>query len=685
MVAVGPSWESFHKADHRQTASSASQKTIAEIGHSDPNVSLYVAVRSIPTDALQIQDSISTQKPRLPQHFAKCSVDSDGNLTVDTSESLQSRLGELEQFFAPFHNKFLQIVAETDTAEHIERHGTFRVCLVFEFTPPAFVYNSNKIDVVWVAHDVDNGALAGCVTESPLAHEASAKTFSSKNKRPGSDDTFQTKRRKSCTHELSHPVPSSTVVGLKKGDDSKGSDDDDNSDFEELVDTQYSPTSIRIDNAVAIERCIDNQLKHMKQVGCRVVAKAWIKAKEPRKQTKYPYNGGDRKKEASGIYGNENTGELTKPPWWPSTEGWQRGEGCRHKEPDHLKKADAERLILLKHLLRKCPVAALQESTKAVQPQESTKPPPSTSTTLNREAMKYLKEVYRIRGHQERYEDNQIDGSTTISVALPINDGHRVSNGTTIVERHGTPAEDSPNLLTPSDALSPANSLDPSQQQRSRHGSCPLNVSNEACNELGLPSGDDMHVPPPRPEQNVAYPLGHEFSDLGSFDVSTGNGTRALEHRKFDHHPDEFRLALRPQNRNYASDQKYLRTAASSSFQGEQAYNPGLYSGNAGLPLACSGKSEWAGLTEHPAEAICARDDTLFTHGLALWPTSTFQKEQYDFGNASMCTSSMASIEQGFPPPQGKFRQSWDFQRFGHYDEARHCSGAAPNIHPSDL
>lgn len=656
MVAVGPSWESFHKADHRQTASSASQNTIAETVHSDPNVSLYgrckIPVLSLGTTT---QDSISTPKPRLPQHFAKCSVDSDGNLTVDTSESLQSRLGELEQFFAPFHNKFLQIVTERDTAEHIDRH----------------------------AHDVDNGTLAGCVTKSPLAHEASAKTCSSKNKRPASNDTFQTKRRKSCTDELSHPVPSSTVVGLKKGDNSKGSDDDENSDFEELVDTQYSPTSIRIDNAVAIERCIDNQLKHMKQVGCRVVAKAWIKAKEPRKQTKYPYNGGDRKKEASGIYGNENTGELTKPPWWPSTEGWQRGEGCRHKEPDHLKKA--ERLILLKHLLRKCPVAALQESTKAVQPQESTKPPPSTSTTLNRQAMKYLKEVYRVRGHQERYEDNQIDGSTTISVALPISDGQRVSNGTTIVERDGIPAEDSPNLLTPSDTLSPANSLDPSQQQRPRHGSCPLNVPNEACNELGLPSGDDMHVPPPRPRQNVAYPLGHGFSDLGSFDVSTGNVTRVLEQGKFGHHPDEFRLALRPQNRTYASDQKYLRTAASSSFQGEQAYNPGLYSGNAGLPLACSGKSEWAGLTEHPAEAICARDDTLFTHGLALWPASTFQKEQYDFGNASMCTSSMASIEQGFPPPQGKFRQSWDFQRFSHYDEARHCSGAAPNIHPSDL
>ena len=42
---------------------------------------------------------------------------------VSSSAPLQSRLGEL--FSAPFRDKFLQIVAETDATVHIERQGTF--------------------------------------------------------------------------------------------------------------------------------------------------------------------------------------------------------------------------------------------------------------------------------------------------------------------------------------------------------------------------------------------------------------------------------------------------------------------------------------------------------------------------------------------------------------------------------
>lgn len=47
----------------------------------------------------------------------------------------------------------------------------------------------------------------------------------------------------------------------------------------------------------------------------KLLCKVWIKATEPAKATKFPYQRGDD----------------SKPPWWP--------EGVRHKEPDHLTKA----------------------------------------------------------------------------------------------------------------------------------------------------------------------------------------------------------------------------------------------------------------------------------------------------------------------------------------------------------
>lgn len=63
------------------------------------------------------------------------------------------------------------------------------------------------------------------------------------------------------------------------------------------------------------------------QVNCRILAKAFIKLVEPRKQIKFPYNG---RVYVAGVL-NELSPELTKPPWWPM--------GVRHREPDHLLKA----------------------------------------------------------------------------------------------------------------------------------------------------------------------------------------------------------------------------------------------------------------------------------------------------------------------------------------------------------
>lgn len=72
------------------------------------------------------------------------------------------------------------------------------------------------------------------------------------------------------------------------------------------------------------------------QLGCKDVVKAWIKVCHPKKQTTHPYNGGDQKEESMRLYSFE--GGLTVPDYWPPFDDWEHFNGCRHKEPDHIKK-----------------------------------------------------------------------------------------------------------------------------------------------------------------------------------------------------------------------------------------------------------------------------------------------------------------------------------------------------------
>lgn len=77
-------------------------------------------------------------------------------------------------------------------------------------------------------------------------------------------------------------------------------------------------------------------LKMMGQLACKDIGKIWIKACHPKKQTTHPYNGGATNKKSLRLYGFG--GALTKPDWWPPMVGWEEGKGCRHQEPDHIKK-----------------------------------------------------------------------------------------------------------------------------------------------------------------------------------------------------------------------------------------------------------------------------------------------------------------------------------------------------------
>lgn len=81
-----------------------------------------------------------------------------------------------------------------------------------------------------------------------------------------------------------------------------------------------------IRNASILRRYYEKAFEGLQQINCRILAKAYIKLVEPRKQVNYPYNG---RKIISGT-SQQFDPELTKPAWWPA--------GVTHREPDHLLK-----------------------------------------------------------------------------------------------------------------------------------------------------------------------------------------------------------------------------------------------------------------------------------------------------------------------------------------------------------
>jgi hypothetical protein len=126
--------------------------------------------------------------------------------------------------------------------------------------------------------------------------------------------------------------------------------------------------------------------QNLQQTNCRVIAKAYVKLVEPRKQVNYPYNG--RKIVAGRTQQLEP--DATKPPWWPA--------GVSHREPDHLPKA--ERIRLLVHILCELRTShgvtarRLKEAEQSIRRQIS---PP--------ERLQLLDELYDVREAEEQFQD----------------------------------------------------------------------------------------------------------------------------------------------------------------------------------------------------------------------------------------------------------------------------------------
>lgn len=91
------------------------------------------------------------------------------------------------------------------------------------------------------------------------------------------------------------------------------------------VSRQMAHTMISVGNE-DLRSFYEQAFEDFQQTNCRVLAKAYIKLIEPRKQVNHPYNG---RVFAAGKT-KQFDPEATKPPCWPSS--------VTHREPDHLLK-----------------------------------------------------------------------------------------------------------------------------------------------------------------------------------------------------------------------------------------------------------------------------------------------------------------------------------------------------------
>ncbi|KAK0803781.1 hypothetical protein LTR59_004568 [Friedmanniomyces endolithicus] len=106
-----------------------------------------------------------------------------------------------------------------------------------------------------------------------------------------------------------------------------------------------------------VEACIVSRIEALQQLSGKKVSKDWIKAICPRKQARFPYSRGPKKKPAvkdtlevkpeEHLTSDTDADEDDRagvPQWWPDTKV------CPWKEPDHVRKHERNGLML--HLLR---------------------------------------------------------------------------------------------------------------------------------------------------------------------------------------------------------------------------------------------------------------------------------------------------------------------------------------------
>lgn len=183
--------------------------------------------------------------------------------------------------------------------------------------------------------------------------------------------------------------------------------------------------ALRIGDSDMVWDFYQQRFKNCQQTSCKLIAKAWVKAVEPKKQSHHPYTGKDEK----------------APDWWPKPWGPSAQDRVRHKEPDHLYKTGSstpavilipppvelvsltyalERVRLLAHILRLIVEPPLKQHPDVQKSCLNVKKLEEITTEAlsgffsdptqpgNKNKRPYLNEIFKVAKYEERYKNGEI-------------------------------------------------------------------------------------------------------------------------------------------------------------------------------------------------------------------------------------------------------------------------------------
>ncbi|KAI0424053.1 hypothetical protein F5Y09DRAFT_162991 [Xylaria sp. FL1042] len=242
---------------------------------------------------------------------------------------------------------------------------------------------------------------------------------------------------------------------------------------------------IRIGDSDAVYAFYDHNLKSCQQTACKIIAKVWVKAVAPKKQSTNPYT--------RGVH--------SRPDWWPKTYckfGEDTYKDMRHKEPDHLGKE--ERVYLLCHILRMIvePEHRRHEAIRKVELNLTTLEAltfealstffGNKDTPANKNKKPLLKDVFRVARQEARYKDNEISGSTEVFVTSVAdrgvyNDEDSDSDDDDLDDQKSTPATSDAGSVEPTQTHMMMSQVQVNQHNETNHfpgHSFPENVAIRA-------------------------------------------------------------------------------------------------------------------------------------------------------------------------------------------------------------
>lgn len=417
--------------------------------------------------------------------------------------------------------------------------------------------------------------------------------------------------------------------------------------------TASSKRAIVISNEKELWDFYDQRLKNCQQNACKLMAKAWIKAVEPKKQSTHPYTGKDER----------------APDWWPQPWGDTKEEKVRHKEPDHLYKR--ERLHLLNHILRMIVqpnerqhrdiqklhlnVAKLEEITNEALSSFFT----DKDNPANAKKRPYLKEIFKVAYQEERYRAGQIDPKTKVFVMSDdrIPDGYVSDDEPDYDEdtRDPTPMSSTlspppkPDTGAPAPLLPHLHSAAPSPHISTGpfEGSLPVRAQyTPSVLPSGMPSGLPEPGPPHYMETNMPTP-----SPLHS------NPPMSLHHEVY--HQDTSRRSSifatseygSPMGTTYPGGAPPWQTSTTApsnnstySFTAPQQpttpHTQQFVGGLHGLPMAQNQQFIGTGFDEMPRGGHDPNHETIFSHGSIPQPPSS------GYGGYMQQTSGSIKMEQ---------------------------------------